>query len=516
MGPNISFHLDPTSVSVVELESQLVKLVEASGGQAGVLATWNPEAPGTIHSANCGLQTEASRVLTGIVSQVAQELSLGRYRDVGELQDLVECTGSRLGLNDLHALVMPVMVQGRSIGLFCLLHPDSVPEFVRHSPQVCSLSIDRLELVVRNARLVQHLFRERLWFETIVKESLDGITILDRDGLVVGINPAMESLSGWKISEVVGKPGHEVFPLAGLHTKPMPSSRRELTLYKQPSKSTLPISAEPLEAQLLDRHSQSIDVEVSGLTVRDETGQPDGWVMVLRDIRVRKETERLGKVFLSAMSHELQTPIAVISGFAGIISDPDIDLAPEVVREKASVILEESQRLQKMVKQMLEASSIQAGGITLSCESVSVEEVVGRVMRTLKSTAAQKKVKLLAKLGKHLPLLWADPDRLQQVLINLVDNAIKYGAGERVVIEAKSSGKQVVFCVMDRGKGVKASDKERIFGLFQRGSSTKVRGSGLGLFIAKTIVEAHGGNIGVTDGAEGGACFWFSIPQQMD
>jgi signal transduction histidine kinase len=165
-----------------------------------------------------------------------------------------------------------------------------------------------------------------------------------------------------------------------------------------------------------------------------------------------------------------------------------------------------------MVRQMLYATSIQAGGILLSLEEISVGELLERVARKMEPLARQGGGALAVRAEPGLPPVRGDEDKLEQVLTNLVENALKYAPGSEVGLEAWSGGGEVTLAVADGGAGVDPQERERIFGLFERGLKPKVRGTGLGLFICKAIVEAHGGRIGVEAAPGGGARFYFTLP----
>ncbi len=186
----------------------------------------------------------------------------------------------------------------------------------------------------------------------------------------------------------------------------------------------------------------------------------------------------------------------------------------DMIRQKAQVIFEESERLQKMVKQMLEAASIQAGGISLSCDMVDLDSMADRTIRRLSTMASAKNITVVKETQGQIPAVWGDISRLEQVMTNLVENAIKYSTEGKVIIQIKKQLDNVIVSVVDQGPGVSDEDAQRIFGLFERGQEMKkkVRGSGLGLFISKAIIDAHGGTIGVNHGSGGGACFYFSLP----
>ncbi|MGM9999080.1 MAG: ATP-binding protein [Candidatus Bruticola sp.] len=510
-----------------ELFVLLRRLVEASGAKVSVLVLWNStDESAQFHTYSYGLEGYSGERFSTLLTQAAQKVQRSPWDSFGgdhlqrghRLQRSLEGEAARLGMGRSYALIMPVMLGGEAVGLFVLIHSQDLPAFMHRYPQMYNLVLDRLEVSVRHANLLYSLMRERSWFDTMLNHSKDGVAIVDRESKIIGINPALEELSGWKVGEAVGQPVYKILPIssidAGSGTYTPNKGGYGLALYNQPSPIHLAISAEPVEAVLTDRNNQKIDVEVIGLTVRDAAGIPNGWVMTLRDIRKRKETERLGKVFLSAMSHELQTPIAVIKGFAGLMSDPEITMDQDIIRQKSKVILEESERLQKMVRQMLEAASIQAGGISLSCDMVDLESMVDRTLRRLGAIAEAKNIKVRKKIVGSVPAVWGDISRLEQVMTNLVENAIKYSTKGEVVVELKKQPSGVVVSVVDEGPGVSDEEARRIFGLFERGQEMKkkVRGSGLGLFISKAIIDAHGGCIGVTHGAGGGSCFYFSIP----
>ena len=515
------------SYSESELFVLLRRLAEASGGKASVLVLWNgADESVKFHTYSYGLEKYPGERFSTLASEAAQKMQRSPWDSFGsdslhrtkKLQRSLEGEAARLGMGKSYVLVMPVMLAGELAGLFILIHSQDLPTFLHRYPQMYNLMLDRLEVSIRHANLLYSLMRERSWFDTMLNRSKDGVAIVDRESKIVGINPALENLSGWKVSEAVGQPVYKILPIssidAGSGTYSPNKGGYGLALYNQPSPIHLAISAEPVEAVLTDRDGQSIDVEVIGLTVRDASGIPNGWVMTVRDISKRKETERLGKVFLSAMSHELQTPIAVIKGFAGLMSDPEIDMPADMIKQKAQVIFEESERLQKMVKQMLEAASIQAGGISLSCDMVDLDSMADRTIRRLSAMAAAKNITIIKEVHGEVPAVWGDISRLEQVMTNLVENAVKYSTEGKVIIEIKKQLNNVVVSVADEGPGVSDEDAQRIFGLFERGQEMKkkVRGSGLGLFISKAIIDAHGGTIGVTHGSGGGACFYFSLP----
>lgn len=497
----LSLELGDSPESLRALQDLLSTVVQTSGGQAGIIATIDAG------SAAYGLEDNVSNVLTPILEQAAKGVAKhGSHPHIlARVQEEVRKTVPS------NVVTVPIRTQDQTIGVICLMHADDAPRLLKESPGVYTLRVDKLELVVENAKLLERLLRERKWLEAVVNHSSDGVVILDREGLIVGYNQAMARLSGWVEGEAVGMPGHEIFPVS-LDPLNVSSSMA----LRPVSQSFVYQTTAPVEGRMLARDGTLIDVEMSGAALWDEHGGSLGWVMTVRDIRVRKETERLHKVFLSAVSHELHTPIAIIKGFSGLLSDPDIKWTPEQARDKAGIILEEANRLEDMVEQMLYATRIQAGKILLSSEVVALDQLLKRTVQKMDPLVRAAGSELSLYLPHEIPPLTGDPERLQQVVTNLIENAIKYAPKGKIEVSVRVEEREVVVEVTDSGPGVKSEDRERIFIPFERGEehlNTRIRGTGLGLFICKAIVEAHGGRIGVESLPNGGR-FFFTLPRE--
>lgn len=494
-----SIELGDEASSVASLERILEEVVRAAGGNAGVLTTMDLDA-GHARSSCYGLDKNTAKQAEPLLEAAVRELTEMGTTPTDLTLRLEKETNSGT------ALTFPVRAGDRSVGLFCVLSGEEEANFLHDTPGIYHLMVDKVEISIENARLLHRLLAERRWLEAVVQHSSDGVVIVDREGLVVGYNLTMAGLSGWAIGEAAGRPSHDVFPLK---------------LEEQPNDSTSLVKlgrrhfvgkTEQVEAVLTDRNGGFVDVEVSGSPLFDEHNQPLGWVMTVRDITRRKEMERLQRVFLSAVSHELHTPIAIIKGFAGLISDPEVQLTEEVVRDKAAIIVEESVRLEKMVGQMLEATRIQATGMKLNLEPENLGNLVHRVVEKMAPVLRQASCSVNLKIPDDPPLVRLDSGRIQQVLTNLLENASKY-AGEGVIeLEVYWRGANFYFTVTDSGPGIPEGERERVFQPFQRGRGQLPRGTGLGLFISKSIVEAHGGSIKIEEGEKGGARFRVCLP----
>jgi two-component system sensor histidine kinase KdpD len=232
-------------------------------------------------------------------------------------------------------------------------------------------------------------------------------------------------------------------------------------------------------------------------------------------VLVQAETERLRSSLLSSVSHDLRTPLAVIAGASSSLLEEGRTLSDPTRQELLATIVEESNRLALLVDNLLHITRIESGAVALNTQWYPLEEVVGSALERTKRALAGRQVN--ARLGEDLPLVKLDGVLIEQVLINLLENAAKYTpAGTEIDLEARMEGPSLVVRVADRGPGLEESERQRVFDKFYRGSRAGAgqRGAGLGLAICRAAVEAHGGRIWEEDRPGGGACFLFSIPQQ--
>lgn len=230
-----------------------------------------------------------------------------------------------------------------------------------------------------------------------------------------------------------------------------------------------------------------------------------------RAAALRARTEELRSSLLSSVSHDLRTPLASITGAATTLRDTKVGgpMRQELVQQ----VIDEASRLERLVTNLLDMTRLEAGGLAPARDWVPIDELVGAAVTRLEAQLAGRPLKV--ELAGDLPLLHVDPVLLQQVLVNLLENALAYTPpGTAIDIAATRVGKRadrVALRVSDRGPGIPRGDEERIFERFQRGPSKKA-GAGLGLAICRGIVLAHGGTIRVEHVAGGGASFVVELP----
>jgi signal transduction histidine kinase len=238
-----------------------------------------------------------------------------------------------------------------------------------------------------------------------------------------------------------------------------------------------------------------------------------------RDARERDRVEQMKDDFVLTVSHELRTPVTVVKGFAEMLTEQRRSLSARQY-EAAEVIAESAGQLQKMINDLLDLARSDAGKLRIEARPTSVRSLAQRIGRQMRPHFEERDQRLTVSVEKNLPEVEADPDRIGQVLANLLTNANKYSPeGARVRLAASRVGQEIEFAVSDNGPGLGEDELERVFERFWRaesGETQSVGGTGLGLAIAKSLVELHGGAISANSTPGEGATFRFVLPIATD
>lgn len=344
------------------------------------------------------------------------------------------------------------------------------------------------------------VIRRRL--AAIVESSDDAIVSKTLDGIITSWNAAAERLFGYSAEEAVGKHITLIIPVE---------------LYKEEEeiirKLRQGIRIEHFETVRLRKDGRLIDVSLSISPVKDDTGKIVGAAKIARDIRERKELERRKDEFISIASHELKTPISALKGFTQLLQrrfqgHSDEESARFLARMDAQI-----NRLTILISDMLDVSKMQEGQLVYRMESFDLAELVKEIMENVQGTT-QKYQLLLQKTVKAQ--IYGDRDRIGQILMNLLTNAIKYSpTAGRIIVSMAIAEENVVVSVQDYGIGIPEDKQERIFQRFYQVNEPAGKtspGLGIGLYIAKQIIERHHGRLWVQSRKGEGSIFSFSLP----
>lgn len=227
-----------------------------------------------------------------------------------------------------------------------------------------------------------------------------------------------------------------------------------------------------------------------------------------RKAELDAETERLRSGLLSSVSHDFRTPLAAILGSAGALLERESLCADGPARELLENIQTESERLSRLVQNLLEATRLESGAVRIQKELFPLEEILGSALERMEKALRSREV--LVDIPEDLPPVPMDGTMIEQVFINLLENAARHAPSGPIEVSAKAEGAEVLVAVADRGAGLKEEDRERVFEKFYRGKASP--GAGLGLTICRAVVSAHGGRIWAESRTEGGAVFRFTLP----
>lgn len=375
---------------------------------------------------------------------------------------------------------------------------DFRPLPVRHrGDELDALARDWNETARRLAQLVQTLTEERRRTEAILASMGEGVVVVDADCRILFCNHAFCDAMQWGPEPCAGRPLVEVV--------------RQVEL----------VSA--VERALAGQQLQMEEVTLSSVPQRTfaataapvRGGASHAAVLVLHDVTESRRLERVRRDFVANVSHELKTPLTAIQGFAETLLGGAAD-DPETRRRFLEIIRDHAVRLGRLTDELLTLSSIEAGKLTLKTAPLAPEQILEPCLELTRLRTAGRQLAIDVKLPDELPNVRGDLQRLQQVLQNLLDNAVQYTPdGGRITVRVFPRDGEVVFEVADTGIGIPEAAQPRIFERFYRVDSARSRevgGTGLGLSIAKHLVEAHGGRIWVESEVGRGSRFFFSIP----
>ena len=392
------------------------------------------------------------------------------------------------------AITVPLSSGSRHLGVLTLVAEDR--EFTDDDFDLAQQLGARAAIALDNARLYAEAER-RAEASLALAYVGDGVVLLDEGGRVRFWNPAAAAITGLRSSDAVGRRLLDVLPAweevtrrAELGSAGAPARARSITI--------------PLETSSGDRWVSVIAVNFG-----------DGVVYALRDVTDEQALERTRSDFVATASHELRTPLAAVYGSARTLRRTDIDLPPDQRDRFLEIIESETERLTAIVSQILLAGQLEEGRVDLTTAATDLRPLAESVLDSTR-VRAPAEVELTLEPGDDSTVALADEDKLRQVLVNLLDNAVKYSPdGGEVAVELGSAPGLVTVTVRDSGLGIPPGEQDRIFEKFYRLDPALTRGvggSGLGLYISRELVSRMGGRMSVRSRPGEGAAFTVELP----
>jgi PAS domain S-box-containing protein len=409
-------------------------------------------------------------------------------------------------------LGMPIQYMGRVVGDLYLTDKDNGELWSDEDEWLTSMLANHAAVAIGNAYLYRELQQERERAEadrqrlTVILENLpEGVVVCDARGVVTSLNATAEQMMGF----VVG---------GNVYHRPFVIKQADGSIYDE---AELPLSRTLASgAHINSQHiivvppaGRPMDVLTSTAPLFDSSGALTGAVGVYQDITALKGVERLKDEFFSMATHELRTPLTSITMSAGLLAEL-VGGQGGKVAGLARLVDDSAQRMRRLVDDLLDLSRLEHGRLTLYRRNFNLAAVIEHASEEIAPLAERKRQQLTVEITEAGYEVNADPTRIEQVVLNLLVNAVKYTPeGGRINLSITQGEGETVVAVADNGPGVAEDDRERIFERFYRSKqdASSASGTGLGLLIARMLVELHGGRLWLENAPGSGSVFRFTI-----
>jgi signal transduction histidine kinase len=487
----------------LDLEKLLARILKISiemlAGQAGLIAL--KEQDGWRVATAHGI---APAFLSYLTPLLAEENV--RELDVRELNRMLKELTYTASMGLLNGAALPLAAHGQVIGVIFIFR--NYPDLFTQNDRILLQSFaDQAAIAVFNAKLYGQVSFEKQRLDALLDSAADGILILNADLTVERANDAFERMYGKTHDELATLPHEEVIQWT---SEPQGSTLQEAIANGWP---LTPNATLYVEGDLERDIQPPLPVGITYAPLISREGKLRNIIVSVRDITHFRTADEIKSTFISIVSHELRTPVALIKGYASTLRRDDARWDKSTISDSLAVIEEEADRLSKMIDDLLDASRLQAGGMSLNRADVSLAMISQRVAERF-STQSNKHT-IVTDFPETFPVILADETRVEQVIANLVSNALKYASKGEIRISGQALPEQVIVCVADEGPGIEAKDLPHIFDRFYRSTKAvkNTKGAGLGLYLARAIIEAHGGRIWADPKPDSGARICFSLPR---
>ncbi|MCL5429785.1 MAG: ATP-binding protein [Chloroflexi bacterium] len=492
-------HLDEVLARILRHAAELL------AGQAGLVAL-RGEPGGWNVAAYHGIPAALIRYLDPVLAAVPDYEDAARF-ELPEVNRLLQHIAREVSLGLLTGVGLPLIVQNRVLGVIFIFR-NYRGLFSPEDRLLLQSFADQAAIAVHNAQLYDQTSSQAARMDAILDSVADGILILQPDRTVERCNPAFARLIGRASDWIIGRKHNEIIRWGELSHGPT------LEQAEAGGWPLTPTATLYVEGDLLRSDGSKVPVGVTYAPLLNQEGQLLNVIASVRDVSHFRQAEEMQSTFVSVISHELKTPVALIKGYVGTLRREDVRWDSKTVRDSLAVIEEEADHLAELIENLLDASRLEAGALSINATDLALPRLAERVAERYRTQTEKHQV--VVDFPKDFPVVLADEQRINQVLLNLISNAVKYSPkGGEVRVAGQVRPEHVVVCVQDQGPGIPPSDIPHIFDRFYRAGETarSVKGAGLGLYLTRAILEAHGGSIWVDQKYTEGARICFSLPR---
>jgi len=479
--------------------------VEMLAGQAGLIALRGEEGGWNVATSH-GIPPAFLNYLDPLLKEIPDQEDPAKF-EIPQINSLLKKVTRVASLGFLDGVGLPLVFRSRVVGMIFIFRNYS-GRFSGNDRALLQSFADQAAIAVRNAQFYAQIRREKQRMDTLLDSAADGILILNAENLIERCNPAFANLWGMPISKIVERPHADVIRWTRVESR--------LTLEQAEAQGwpLTPHATLYVEGDLERPDLMPLPVGITYAPLLTPAGHLINIVATVRDITHFREADEIKRTFISVISHELKTPVALIKGYVGTLRRDDATWDRTIVQDSLAVIEEEADRLTELIENLLDATRLQSGTLSLNRSDLAIEHTAERVADRFKIQAPGHE--FICDFSSDFPVIMGDEDRLEQVLFNLLSNGVKYSPnGGEIRITGQVRPERIVICVSDQGPGIAPGDIPYIFDRFYRASeaSRKTKGAGLGLFLSRAVVEAHGGRIWVDPMPDQGARICFSLPR---
>ncbi len=483
-----------TSIAILEGQAGLIALRSESEGWR--VSVWHGLPPAFLNSIEAGLRD----------IEPASGEEKAAEGELPEINRMLSALTRQVSMGMLTGVGLPLVARQQVIGFIFIFRPE--PNLFSVDDRLLLSSFaSQAAIAVQNAKLYTELSRDNQRMDALLNSAGDGILILDPMKRVVRCNLAFTRMLGVEQDKVVGA-RHEEIIHWGTITQGASLEQAEADGWPLTPNAMLYVEGDLKRAD----DQPSLPVGITYAPLLSPEGKLLNIIATLRDITRFRQADELKSTFVSIISHELKTPVALIKGYVSTLRREDADWDKEVVQDSLQVIEEEADRLTHLIENLLEASRLQAGGLTVKRADVLLPDLAKRIATRLQTQTSRHKI--IVDFPKDFPIILADEMRMEQVLTNLISNAMKYALEGEIRVSGSVRADAVVVCVRDEGPGIAAEDMPHVFDRFYRApeAARKTKGAGLGLYLTRALVEAHGGKIWL-EPVDKGTRICFSLPR---
>jgi len=334
----------------------------------------------------------------------------------------------------------------------------------------------------------------------------DAVVVLDGAGQICELNAEAIRLTGFAREQLLGRPAAEYLVARD-------EEGRALGRHGWHRSTKLPGVRRIPEHEVVIRRADGTDVRtfVTGSYRRDGSGAVDGATLALRPVGRRRDLAAAGAQVVSTVSHELRSPLTSVKGYTSLLLNRWDRIADEDKKMMLEQINHDADRVTRLITELLDISRIASGRLVLRRQMIDLAELTTTVIEKVKLEHTELEPSI--DFPENLPAVYADPDKIVQVVTNLVENACKYASPIGLEVRGSFDDDRVTVAVTDRGAGIPPEDVPRVFTRFFRRAETRPTGSGLGLWISRGLIEAHGGRLEVESEVGQGSTFHFWLPR---